>query len=57
MIDTTCPFCQSQATPGQQPRDIAAYRLAYRHAFFFPGPTPESQEENRKAWIVYFALQ
>ena len=40
-----------------QPRDIAAaYRLAYRHAFFFPGPR-EIQEENRKGWIVYFALR
>lgn len=50
MIDTTCPFCQSQATPGQQPRDIAAaYRLAYRHAFFFPALRLRARKKTGKA--------
>ena len=55
------------------PGDIAAsYRLAYRHNYFFPSPTPkptvrgslkiygdpdESQEAYRRGWIVYFALK
>lgn len=60
--------------PDQSRHDIAErYRLAYRHHFFFPSPTPrptkqgqyaviqgdpdESRQAQRRGWIVYFALQ